>query len=450
MKSVRGVLTICTVVLMAGFGVAACSSDSKDPVGVDGGGLPGTGGGGGTALPDAGGVDAPVDNVDCTTAKAGSVCSADGVCVAGVCATSRCGDGIVDPRVGEDCEDNNETAGDGCTQCRFDCSTSASCDDGNVCNGAETCNLTTRICEPGTAAGAVSCMVSAGVPGTCKEGVCAGAGCGNGKVDVGEDCDDKTAGCTKDCKFVCKVNADCDNKNACDGAETCEVASHTCKPGTAVVCKANNCTGMCDPGTGMCDYPDADKDGSRCNLDCNDADPAIFPGGFECKDGKDNDCNAATADSSAVGCECYVDSDKDGFAASVTGAIAAAGACPTGYTRTKPIDANTTDCAPSTTSAFPGQTQYFPTPYCTVKFCIVGQGSFDYNCNTTAESSFYDNKLAATTCTGAKDSFTCSFSSGWVAKEVPACGASGTYRSCSYGRTGCVGVDTPNRIRPCR
>jgi hypothetical protein len=294
-------------------------------------------------------------------------------------------------------------------------------------------------------------MTVAGMQGMCKAGVCVRPGCGNGTVDAGEECDDNTAGCTKDCQFVCKDDVECDNNNACDGAETCTKSTHSCKAGTPVVCNANGCSGMCDPGTGMCGYADADMDGSRCNLDCNDTDPATFPGGFECKDGKDNDCSVATADTTAPGCECYVDGDKDGFAADLTGAIASPGTCPAGYTRTRPIDANTIDCAPKTASAFPGQTLYFPSSYCpsVVKLCLLGEGSYDYNCNKGEESTLYDNKIAGA-CGKARDSFGCAYTSGWVGAAVPVCGKTGTYRTCSFSRLGtCTGVDTPNRIRPC-
>jgi hypothetical protein len=450
MKSVDSVFTMCCLVLVTSFGVSACSSDSSNPAGVDGGGTPGADGGG-TVL-DAGGADGPAAEVDCSKVVDGTLCATDGVCVSGVCATSRCGDTYIDSRAGEECEDKNDNTGDGCTQCRFDCKASTTCDDGNACNGAESCSVATHMCEPGTLAGAVSCLTPAGTQGECKMGTCVRPGCGNGTIDPGEDCDDKvvTAGCTNECKFTCTRNEDCDNKNACDGVETCDIPTHSCKPGTAVVCNANGCTGMCDPGAGTCTYADADKDGSRCNLDCNDADPATFPGGFECKDGKDNDCSVATVDGTAPGCECYVDSDRDGFAADANGAIASPGICQAGYTRTKPIDVNTIDCGPGNASAFPGQSLYFPTAYCPAKICLVGQGTFDYNCNKGEESTLSDNKTAAAVCAKAESSFACSFSSGWVGAAVPACGKPGTYRSCTWGRLGgCTGIDTPNRVRPC-
>ncbi len=427
----------------------------------------GTDGGGGGTGSDAGagmtGTDAAVVQPDgaaadvCVGAADGLACETDGVCLAGVCAASRCGDKVIDVRAGEQCEDNNEMSGDGCTLCRFDCVASAGCDDGVACNGAEFCDTGKHMCTPGTAVvDNTACSLDPVTMGMCRKGVCQKAGCGNGATDAGEECDDAddddADGCTSACKFTCKVAADCDNGNACDGAETCAVATHTCAAGQAVVCQANGCAGQCNPRDGMCAFPDVDKDGSSCNLDCNDVDPVMFPGGFECKDGKDNDCSAASTDGTAPGCECYVDSDKDGFAASVTGAIASPGACLAGYTRTKPVDMTTTDCGARNASAHPGQTDYFPTGYCPgALVCTVGaQRSFDYNCDGGESSALLDNKKAAATCVGATTEFNCTFRSGWVGDVIPACGGKATYRTCTYTRTGCTGVDTPDRARPCR
>jgi len=246
--------TIFTALLCSGLIFTACGSDSSDPTGtppgVDGaapaadGGLPGTGGG-------TGNPDAPVED-SCVGLADGTMCGTDVICVAAVCTPSRCGDGIVDARLGEQCEDKNEISGDGCSLCRFDCVADSGCDDTVQCNGKETCDVATHMCKTGTAlADNAACMSAAVASGVCKAGTCVSAGCGNGTVDVGEECDDKnnvdTDGCTAQCKFTCKADADCDDNNACNDVETCTVATHTCKAGKSVSCKAAQCDGTCNP-----------------------------------------------------------------------------------------------------------------------------------------------------------------------------------------------------------
>lgn len=455
-------LRLWPAVLLAAM--AACGGSDSGAPGVDGASnVPGTDAGPGadamvTPAPDAMGApsdDAAAANA-CAGAQNGKSCGADSVCIAEACVPSRCGDGFVDSAAGEECEDGNAVSGDGCSLCRFDCKSPQDCDDKLTCNGAETCALATHTCAPGTAvANGTACMMANNAAGVCNVGECVQAGCGNKAVDQGEDCDDgnnvETDGCTSKCKFTCAGAMDCDNGNACDGTETCDLASHTCKAGVAVVCNAKaGCNGTCNPQSGMCQYPDADTDGVACNTDCNDADPAMFPGGYECKDGKDNDCKPESADGTAPSCECYVDTDKDTYAVNVDGAIAAAGACPVGYTRKKPVDAKTKDCAGKVAAAYPGQPAYFPTGYCPGDggLCVP---SFDYNCDGAATSTTTENKLASASCVGALNAFACFFRSGWVAAQVPGCGVKGTFRQCTWSEKAgtCTGVDLADVRRSC-
>jgi len=245
-------------------------------------------------------------------------------------------------------------------------------------------------------------------------------------------------------------DADCDNGNQCDGAEACDVESHTCSAGEPISCRANSCMGECSPELGECVFPDGDKDGVSCDTDCNDDDADRRPGGFECEDGKDNDCDAKTGDKGAPGCECYVDSDADGFAVDAALSVASTGACPKGYTRTLPSDSATTDCGGKSSAAHPGQKEFFPTTYCPgPKACRAGTGSYDYNCDGKETSSSGDNKVAAATCAGGIDGIVfCQVRSGWVT-EVPACGDAGTFRACNWVNDACVGTDVPKHIRPC-
>ncbi|MDX2019604.1 MAG: putative metal-binding motif-containing protein [Deltaproteobacteria bacterium] len=448
MRSLRGAMALLAIA--CGACGSSDSSNTPDAGNLVGGGDSGINGDGPLLAGDAPVV---VAEADCTTLANGAVCGEQSICVNQQCAPSRCGDGFVNVLALEECDDGNDMVGDGCSLCRFDCKANQECDDTDVCNGSEICDLAKHVCGAGTVpAAGTSCTLNQGVAGACNQGQCAKAGCGNSIKDAGEDCDDgnnvDTDGCTSKCTFTCVADKDCDNGNACDGVETCNVATHGCKQGKPISCGANGCAGVCDPNAGACVYADVDKDGASCDADCNDADPSQFPGAFECKDGKDNDCSMSTADSSAPSCECYVDGDRDGFASSVEGAIAAAGVCPIGYTRTKPIDAKTTDCAPKVAAANPVQKSYFPTSYCTGAALCINK-SFDYNCDTKESSSFTEARLAAASCIGAKDVFSCVFRSGWVAAAVPVCGGKGTFRQCSFANGVCTGVDLAAHPRSC-
>jgi cysteine-rich repeat protein len=450
----------------------ATDTGSKDsPVSDSSGTSDGPGGGGDTGGgTDAGGGsdgtggDVTIDPdaivmIDCTGKANGTDCGGGSICVGETCVSSRCGDGYRDPATGEDCEDGNAMSGDGCFNCRFECKVDMDCSDANTCNGAETCDKSMagkQMCTAGTPPAAGSACQVEGGAGVCASGTCVKAGCGNGVMDAGEQCDDMNAddndGCTRACKFTCATDMECSDGNMCTGVETCNTTTHRCNPGTAVTCAAaGSCAaaGTCAPATGMCSYPDLDKDGRACNTDCNDTDPAMVPGGFECKDGKDNDCNAATADATAPGCECYVDGDRDGYAVNVTGAIAAPATCPVGYTRRKPEGMPNIDCAGRVASANPAQTDFFPTSYCNLPLgtgCLGGR-SFDYNCDTMETP--FDSTVAAATCVGAvRAPILCLIRSGWVG-TVPACGMPGTYRQCTYSAGACSGTDIPNRTQEC-
>lgn len=81
--------------------------------------------------------------------------------------------------------------------------------------------------------------------------------CGDGAIDVGEDCDDGASngatacGCQADCLYTtvaasCDDGDRCTDGDACDGAGACAGAAKTCDDGDA-------CTeDTCDPGTGTC------------------------------------------------------------------------------------------------------------------------------------------------------------------------------------------------------
>ncbi len=64
-----------------------------------------------------------------------------GVCnTTGLCVPMGCGNGVVES--GEECDDRNTISNDGCeNDCTHTCRRDADCDDGDVCNGLEACNM---------------------------------------------------------------------------------------------------------------------------------------------------------------------------------------------------------------------------------------------------------------------------------------------------------------------
>jgi cysteine-rich repeat protein len=121
----------------------------------------------------------------------------------------------------EECDDGNFLAGDGCEpDCTWTCEAPADCDDGDSCNGAEAC--TDHRCAGGTPlADGTACTTAGGAAGTCRATLCAGAGCGNGRPDPGEECDDMNLDNTDTCLSNCR-NARCGDGFVYAGLEECE------------------------------------------------------------------------------------------------------------------------------------------------------------------------------------------------------------------------------------
>ena len=460
-------LLIGSVVLLFGIGIYSCSDDEL-PSGKDSGTTLGDGqvrldtsSADGTTATDGAANDAapndtaPSDSVlptDCTGKADGTACGNDQICLKESCVTSTCRDGYVNTAAGEECEDGNDIDGDGCTRCRWDCKTAPDCDDGNICNGTETCDTTKHTCGPGTpAAAGIACQQSDGKDGECSRGSCVNKGCGNKQVDPAtEECDDgndvTNDGCEKDCKFSCKADGDCDDKNACNGRETCDKTDPlkpVCKPGRPVVCRAvsKECVGTCAPDTGKCNYPDADTDGTSCDTDCEDNDPAIFPGAPECADGKDNDCDEKTPDGPQGTCKCYTDRDGDGYAPAKATSITAV-TCTKGYTRTAPTPGKT-DCHDGNKSVFPLQRLWFTKPY---RLPLSLKLSYDYNCNGQNDQRYRVAPFVA-----CKKIFKLCTGSGWVGrKEPPACGTPAGLLYAQCGGPDCLRSDTKDVAQACR
>jgi hypothetical protein len=159
---------------------------------------------------DEDGGDPPVES--CEGQSDGTACDegSDTICIGEECVASRCGDGFVDEARGEQCEEENDIAFDGCEPdtCLFTCADDATCADTDVCNGQEQC--VAHRCELGApAADGTPCDdVPDGVCHPLPEPACIAAECGNGLRDADEACDDgrngdATDGCADDCELAC-------------------------------------------------------------------------------------------------------------------------------------------------------------------------------------------------------------------------------------------------------
>jgi len=193
-----------------------------------------------------------------------------------------------DPCPGQACDEGSD-------QC-VGCQGNEECDDGLYCNGAEVCNAGT--CEAGT-------------PPNCDDGVgCTDDSCNevtdscdnaanDANCDNGQFCDGaETCHATLDCQAGTPV--DCNDGNVCNGSEAC--VGDGCQAGTPLNCDdGDSCTSdSCDPvagcqndpispccGDGLCD---GGEDQCNCSADCG-APPSTET---NCSDGIDDDCDGAT------------------------------------------------------------------------------------------------------------------------------------------------------------
>ncbi len=194
------------------------------------------------------------------------------------------------------------------------CTSSAECDDGNACNGRETCveNRCTGgqpvVCDDGNACnGQETCHPGTGdclqgSPPTCDDNnpctadSCPGtAGCVHAPL-TNQPCDDNNA-CTNGDRCssagACVgTPKSCSDGNACNGLELCNPATGDCLAGVAPNCDdASLCTeDFCNPQTGCVHVPTVTaqncNDGNACNglEQCN-------PATGECQNGTPPNCD---------------------------------------------------------------------------------------------------------------------------------------------------------------
>jgi hypothetical protein len=199
------------------------------------------------------------------------------------------------------------------------CLSSATCDDGNPCNGTETCNTTTSRCQVGTppCPAPDACHTT-----TCdqKTGACGAAvpvNCDDGNPCTDDTCD-PTNGCVHNpnnantCTLTdkCLQNPVCNN-GTCTGTPTPVAAGCT----NTNICA--NGTRACDPTSGQCVTvnPDPCNDNNPCTTDScanNTCSNTPIPNGTACNDnnmctgsgagGTGDTCTGAVCSGPAVNC----------------------------------------------------------------------------------------------------------------------------------------------------
>jgi len=184
-----------------------------------------------------------------------------------------------EPALPPDCDDGVDCTIDSCYELGGVCMhapSNAFCDDGAHCNGGETCDATND-CQAGTA-----------------------PDCGDGVDCTVDACNEQTDACDHPA-----VDAECDNGDFCDGAETCDPVND-CQDAASPDCDdAVPCTvDMCDEANDECAHtPDdtACSDGVFCNgaetcdemAGCEAATPLTCDDGIACTNDTCDEAGAA-------------------------------------------------------------------------------------------------------------------------------------------------------------
>jgi hypothetical protein len=261
------------------------------------------------------GVDCTVDTCDEALDTCGNAPD-DAFCDDGqFCNGAETCDALLDCQAGTpvNCDDGVGCTVDACNEGTDSCDNTPSdalCDDGQFCNGLETCDAALD-CQAGTPVNCddgVLCTVDSCNEGTdscdntpddvlCDDGLfCNGAETCDAALDCqpggdpcpGQLCDEGTDACVE-----CLSDGDCDDGAFCNGAEACVAGA--CQAGTPVDCDDGvGCTvDACNEGTDSCDNTPSDAlcdDGQFCNgsetcdavLDCQAGTPVNCDDGVGC------------------------------------------------------------------------------------------------------------------------------------------------------------------------
>ncbi len=247
------------------------------------------------------------------------------------------------------------------------CTSSAACDDGLFCNGAEMC--ISGHCQAGTT--------------TCT---------------AGQTCDEAADTCVSSCGATEDLDRDGHRSRACAGGDDCDDNDPNRYPGNQEVCDPTAHDEDCDPTT--YGFRDADADGepdarccngTTCGSDCDDMRPTVHPGSTETCNGTDDDCDASIDE--AVERTFFVDLDGDGFG-DPNGATTMACFVPAGYSETS------TDCNDADRDINPSHGE------------VCDAAMVDENCDGVA------NPPALCTCTGT-DSRSCTAAGACSIAPVP-------------------------------
>ncbi len=206
-----------------------------------------------------------------------------------------CGDGEVNGE--EDCDDGNHEPGDGCEpDCTWTCRENGDCDDGNLCNGEETCDEgDSHMCIEGTdASEGTDCddgMNCTPTDACDSDGNCVGSGshpCSDGSPCTQDFCLERTS--DYECYFE-----PMDDMTECAGGRCCD---GECREG-AECCEDADCGGGDCSGTAV-DCEDLDAGICTTQEGCTWSPPEVCAGEspIDCSDLGRDDCNASE-------CGCY-------------------------------------------------------------------------------------------------------------------------------------------------